>query len=303
MTSHENCGEVYMITNVLNSKKYIGQTKCIISSRKYGAKTRWSVHKYRALKNNDDCNFFYNSIRKNGLENFEMEVLKHCKLDELDYYEKMFIKEYNTLYPSGYNIENGGKLNKKLNDSTKEKISESRRYKYMKNEDVEKLKKLMDELEIKNLPKGIQYSHDTIKNIEGICVIYKNNKKLFSSVNSTLKEKLKLSIEYYKLCVLEDVDKLKEFNEKLLLNSKLKTREKRIPKYKEVSSAMKELNISTLPLYVRFEKRNNRFFITKPDGSCIYFSKNKPTESLKEALVYLKAPVVEGESYLNPQKT
>ena len=292
-----------MITNVLNSKKYIGQTKCIISSRNYGSKTRWAVHKYRALKNRDDCNFFYNSIRKNGHENFKMEVLKHCQLTELDKYEKMFIKEYNTLYPDGYNIENGGKLNKKLNESTKEKISESRRYKYMKTEDVNKIKKLMEELEISNLPKGIQYSHDTVKNIEGFCVIYKNHKKLFSSVNRSLKEKLQLSIEYYKLCLTEDEEKIKEFNVRFSNDTKIKTKRKLISKHPEVNNSMLELEIDTLPLYVRFEKRHSRFYIKRPDGPNICFCKNNPTQSLKEALEYLKAPVVEGESYLNPQKT
>lgn len=42
---------------------------------------------------------------------------------------------------------------------------------------------------------------------------------------------------------------------------------------------MNKLNISSLPLYVRYEKRCNRFYISLPNKTNKYFSKNNPTKS------------------------
>lgn len=282
-------GEIYMITNKINSKKYIGQTKCRISGRKYGYLTRWAVHKYRALKNSNECNIFYNSIRKNGIDSFDISLLKKCKLEELDNHEKYYIKEYNTIYPHGYNIEKGGRYNKDIHEITKEKMSEALRFKYIKNkDDIGKIKKIMEELNIPHLPKGIQYSHDSVENVEGFCVIYKNNKKLFSSINRPLKEKLELAMKYYDICKTEDKDKINEFNKNFSLDSIKKSKVKRLYKHEEINKAMEELNIQSLPLYVRFEKRHNRFYIKKPNEPNHCFCKNNPVQSLKDALDFLE---------------
>jgi hypothetical protein len=51
---------------------------------------------------------------------------------------------------------------------------------------------------------------------------------------------------------------------------------------------MEELNIQSLPLYVRFEKRHNRFFIKRPNEPNHCFCKNNPVQSLKDALDFLE---------------
>ena len=66
---------------------------------------------------------------------------------------------------------------------------------------------------------------------------------------------------------------------------------------------MKKLNIDTLPLYIRYEKRNERFFVKKPNEPNKYFSKNNPTKSLEEALNYLKTQSLREDHMLIPQNT
>ncbi len=174
-----NKGEIYIVKNILNNKIYIGQTKCIISGRKYGGKTRWQVHKYRAFKYKNDCNIFYNAIRKYGIENFQMNILIKCNIDELDFYEKKYIKEYNSLYPNGYNIETGGHLNKELNDKTKDLLSEAKRFTQIKNkDDIDNIKKIMIKFNLKNLPRGFMYTN--YKNQKGFSVSIEGKNKGFT---------------------------------------------------------------------------------------------------------------------------
>jgi hypothetical protein len=50
-----------------------------------------------------------NAIRKNGKDVFKVDLIKYCKVEELDLLEKQYITEYKTLFPDGYNLTNGGK--------------------------------------------------------------------------------------------------------------------------------------------------------------------------------------------------
>lgn len=97
-------GRVYVITNNINNKKYIGITS---KSLNY----RFSTHKANA-KRNLKC-ALHHAIRKYGIENFSIELIKEYKnisLKELWGYEKDHIQEYNTfiLYNNGYNMTLGG---------------------------------------------------------------------------------------------------------------------------------------------------------------------------------------------------
>ena len=98
-------GEIYKITQKFSKKCYIGQTILISSEgRIMGYKKRWKRHIQNAERNyKGGCPVLENAIRKYGEYNFDVECLKKCKIDELNYYEKVYMIEFNSLVPNGYN--------------------------------------------------------------------------------------------------------------------------------------------------------------------------------------------------------
>ena len=80
---------VYITTNIVNGKQYIGSHK---------------------TENVDDGylgsgTIIKNAIKKHGKENFRRELLIECdNIDKARDLEASYIKEYNTLSPNGYNI-------------------------------------------------------------------------------------------------------------------------------------------------------------------------------------------------------
>lgn len=117
MEIHNGTYCVYVHTNKINGKKYIGQT----------------VHGNRPHKRWDNgngyirCPYFYRAIKKYGWDNFEHEIVaKNLTADEADNFERLLIEKLDTMNSDkGYNLEPGGTKNKILSESTKKKISES----------------------------------------------------------------------------------------------------------------------------------------------------------------------------------
>jgi len=108
-------GQIYLITNTVTGKKYVGQTmthrKNKEKYRPYGYEQRFKTHMSDALCNTKkhQCRYLNNSIRKDGKEAFTITLITQCDLDEADALEQHYIKEYGTLYPNGYNLTKGGK--------------------------------------------------------------------------------------------------------------------------------------------------------------------------------------------------
>lgn len=100
-----NIGYIYLITNLINGKKYVGQTSMTI-------KQRWRKH-CSCAKNEPNVIGVDAAIRKYGEENFSCEIIKECPLEELDKWEIYYIKEYDTYQgdnaDKGYNLTLGGK--------------------------------------------------------------------------------------------------------------------------------------------------------------------------------------------------
>ena len=88
---------VYVHTNKINGKKYVG-----ITSKK--PQKRWNNGK------GYERQYFYNAIVKYGWENFEHEILKTgLTQEEADYWEKYYIQEFDSrLGHNGYNAAIGG---------------------------------------------------------------------------------------------------------------------------------------------------------------------------------------------------
>lgn len=113
-------GSIYMITNKLDGKKYIGQTK------RDNPQIRIKEHLYEASNTNRNLHL-YNAIRKYGIENFEITILEsNLEESELDKLEMYYIGKYDTL-ENGYNntIGGGGVRGYHHTPETKTKISKS----------------------------------------------------------------------------------------------------------------------------------------------------------------------------------
>ena len=100
-------GYIYIITNLITNKQYVGQTINTIQKR-------FRAHISDA-KNKTDNMYIHKSMNKYGIENFKVEEITCVDLDnefdlidKLNYLEKFYISFYNTLSPNGYNLTKGG---------------------------------------------------------------------------------------------------------------------------------------------------------------------------------------------------
>lgn len=118
MARERICG-IYCIENLINGKKYIGQSNNIYK--------RWKSH-IKELNNNCHCNnYFQKAWNKYGEDNFYFNVLENCKENELNEKEIYYISKYST-YKSGYNLTlgGGGRRGYHLTDKQKEAIKNGR---------------------------------------------------------------------------------------------------------------------------------------------------------------------------------
>ena len=102
MSSHPQiAGCVYLVTNTVNGKQYVGQTKKSI-------KRRWSQHRCAAKKGESSA--LYNAIRKYGADNFTIERIEEVVGIHADLVaaEIRQIASYDCVRPNGYNLTRGG---------------------------------------------------------------------------------------------------------------------------------------------------------------------------------------------------
>ncbi len=106
---------VYIHTNKVNGKRYIGITRQSVEERWRGGKG------YRK------CTYFCRAILKYGWDGFDHEVFAaNLTEDEAINMEKLLIKELETQNPEfGYNIADGGSTTR-ISDEGRKKISESK---------------------------------------------------------------------------------------------------------------------------------------------------------------------------------
>lgn len=110
-------GYIYLITNLINGKQYIGQTVQTI-------KGRFNGHKYPCKKNTNMV--IIKAIKKYGKENFKIEEIDTAyNQEELNLIEGVYMSWFNTLAPNGYNIKEIIDGKGKLSEETKKKISKS----------------------------------------------------------------------------------------------------------------------------------------------------------------------------------
>ena len=87
--------KIYLITNLVNNKKYVGITK-------FSIEKRFIEHTKRGF-------ILTESIKKYGKENFSIIELDECFDEQTAFIlEKKYISDYNTKVPNGYNLTDGG---------------------------------------------------------------------------------------------------------------------------------------------------------------------------------------------------
>lgn len=91
---------VYLIRNLLNGKKYVGQTASSL-------RERWQGHVSSAQSGSRFP--IHCAIRKYGVGNFEIsELARAANKEELDVLEQKHIAESRSMVPEGYNRTAGG---------------------------------------------------------------------------------------------------------------------------------------------------------------------------------------------------
>ena len=93
---------IYVITNKINQKRYVGKTEHI------DPVLRFKEHIRESRKKRNDNRPLHRALRKYGAENFNFSVLEEVSSNEASHREIYWISELNTYGSSGYNATKGG---------------------------------------------------------------------------------------------------------------------------------------------------------------------------------------------------
>lgn len=108
-------GYIYLRTNKINGKKYVGQTD--------NFKRR--NNEWNKLNKRYGGHVINNARKKYGADGFSFEILRECPNEEMNYWEMYYIKQYNSKKPYGYNATDGGDSTYERSEETRKKISEA----------------------------------------------------------------------------------------------------------------------------------------------------------------------------------
>jgi group I intron endonuclease len=93
---------IYQIKNIINNKRYIGQSNDILK--------RWLKHTSDLNKNKHHCNYLQYAWNKYGEINFIFEIIEKCNYEELNGKEMYYINKFK-IDKISYNSEPGGVYN------------------------------------------------------------------------------------------------------------------------------------------------------------------------------------------------
>ncbi len=108
-------GYIYLITNTVNRKRYVGQTQ------REDIEKRWKEHKTCSKFSIGRC--LLAAYNKYGIEHFKFQIICICFDDACNLLEVEYIKKFNTLVPNGYNLKEGG-LSSRCHPDTKKLLSQ-----------------------------------------------------------------------------------------------------------------------------------------------------------------------------------
>lgn len=180
-------GVIYLRTNLLNGKQYVGQTQNM----------QQRENKWRCMKHHYAGKLIDNARSKYGFENWSLKIIVECDdqkgLDELEAY---YINYYGTKAPNGYNLTDGGgsgNLGYKHSEEAKKTISAKNKISMSGKHHTEETKKKLSEIKKGTIPwiKGKHHSNETKKKISDKKKGVKHTKEWFEKVRnhpSTSKE-------------------------------------------------------------------------------------------------------------------
>lgn len=107
-------GKIYLITNDINDKVYVGQTICSL-------KKRFTGHCCYSKSDRSSNMYIKRAIHKYGKDKFHIQLLEECPISLLNNREIYWISYYDS-YNKGYNLTKGGQnnntiINSKLEDN------------------------------------------------------------------------------------------------------------------------------------------------------------------------------------------
>jgi len=125
--------EIYKITNLTTGNIYVGQAVSHILNHKryrpYGHEGRFRCHVSEAFSTKkNQSHYLNNAIRKYGVSDFVVELIEYCEIEEANDKEIHYIKHYNSLFPHGYNLKNGGSVFTHSDESKKRVSNGVKRY-------------------------------------------------------------------------------------------------------------------------------------------------------------------------------
>lgn len=122
---------IYYIKNIINNKLYVGQSIDVY--------TRLSRHK-TDLRGGRDSKHLQKAYDKYGEDNFEFVLFMECEAEDLDFWEKHYIAEWNTQDENcGYNLDGGGSKSRLMSEETKLLMSLAQRGRIVSDETKRKL--------------------------------------------------------------------------------------------------------------------------------------------------------------------
>ena len=145
--------EIYKIINLTSGKIYVGQAVSHILNHKryrpYGHEGRFKCHISEAFSTKkNQSHYLNNAIRKYGVDDFIVDLIEYCELKDADDREIYYINHFNSLFPNGYNLKNGGNVFTHSEES-KRRVSNGvvNYFKDKKYERFKNVKKLDNEIE------------------------------------------------------------------------------------------------------------------------------------------------------------
>lgn len=239
---------IYKVTNLINNKIYIGQTKHTLHKRK----------KEHQKKTKNFRGVFKQALNKYGFENFKWEVIEFCNnIDELNEREIFWIDYYDSINKEkGYNLIKGGynvkrpTFGDKKNSFIKGSIPHNKNKKGIIKFDI--YTKLKMRKSSKN-KKTVYLFDENLIIIKEFISYREACEKLGYCLFSTLKNKLRLKTNEFN-AIYCSYDK--NFKPKIDIYDEI------IKKYKngeKLSNLQKEYNIPSTTFYRNIKKRHMLF--------------------------------------------